>query len=410
MMRKLFLTLTCLTLAVGLLAGNALANTAANTAIVNNAQLTFDGGSASATVTVSVSLVPSLPNVIITDTNGAYTAPNTPALTDSVIITSTANGPADYTVTPSIDSFANTTGSSVLIAGGAADTTISIGASVTTGTSATTYLTVPASGASGDDSAVNGIGVNDVIVFTFNTNTHTRTVTGTTDNGDGTFRIEWGSAIPATDVPDPGTQIGEKLTVNLSVLPGTVDVAGTNIDVTVAAGVSTAVAGSVSVTNTNPNFWTSPSPNVDMAKYVRNVSVSAANPAAGTGSTYTINSVGAEYFSSGVNGKPGDVLEYVVQAQNVGAAILTGAALSDLIPEAFVTLQTGVYGGSDIYYEGPDGTFTFIAGAVGANRASFVSGSDPNLIVNVGNGADSTTTGSIPAGETVLIAYRVTIE
>jgi len=409
-MRKLFLALTCLTLAIGLSAGSALANTAANTAIVNNAQLTFDGGSASATVTVSVSLVASLPNVIITDTNGAYTAPDTPALTDSVIITSTANGPADYTVTPSIDSFANTTGPSVEIAGGATDTTVSIGASVTTGASATTYLTVPASGASGDNSAVNGIGVNDVIVFTFNTNTYTRTVTGTTDNGDGTFRIEWGTAIPATDVPDPGTQIGEKLTVNLSVLPGTVNVAGTNIDVTVEAVVSTAVVGDVSVTNTSPNFWTSPSPNVDMAKYVRNASDSTANPPAGSNPTFTVNSVGNVYFSSSVGGKPGDVLEYVIVAQNVGTAILTGAALSDLIPEAFVTLQTGFYGGSDIYYQGPDGTFTFSAGAVGANRASFVAGSDPNLVVNVGNGADSTTTGSIPAGETVLIAYRVTIE
>ncbi len=409
-MRKLFLALTCLTLAVGLLAGSALANTAANTAIVNNAQLTFDGGSASATVTVSVSLVPSLPNVIITDTNGAYTAPDTPALTDSVIITSTANGPADYTVTPAIDNSTNTTGPSVEIAGGAANTTVSIGASVTTGTSATTYLTVPASGASGDDSAVNGIGVNDVIVFTFNSNTYTRTVTGTTDNGDGTFRIEWAAAIPGADIPDPGTQVGERLTVNLSVLPGTVQAAGTNIDVTVEAVVSTAVVGDVSETNTSPNYWTSPSPSVVMAKYVRNASDATANPSAGTGSTFTINTVGNEYFTSGVSGEPGDVLEYVIQAQNVGTSLLTGAALSDLIPEAFVTLQTGFYGGSDIYYEGPDGTFTFIAGAVGANRASFVSGSNPNLVVNVGNGADSTTTGSIPAGETVLISYRVTIE
>ena len=143
---------------------------------------------------------------------------------------------------------------------------------------------------------------------------------------------------------------------------------------------------------------------------MRNASDATANPVAGTGSTFTINTVGNEYFTSGVSGEPGDVLEYVIQAQNVGTSLLTGAALSDLIPEAFVTLQTGFYGGSDIYYEGPDGTFTFIAGAVGANRASFVSGSDPNLVVNVGNGADSTTTGSVPAGETVLIAYRVTIE
>ena len=405
--------ITAFTLALALLvpASLALANTAANTEINNKASLFFTGGSATASVTVKVTLVPSLPNVTITDANGAYTAPNTPALTDSVVITSTANGPADYTVTPSVNSSTNTTAPSVTIAGGGANATVSIGATVTTGTSGTTFLTVPAGGASGGNAVVNGIGVNDTVVFTVNGNTYTQLVTGTVDNGDGTFQLTLAVAIPAGDVPGSGVQVGEKKTVNLAVSPGTVGVSGTNIEVTVDAAVSSAGVADVTVSNTNANFWTSPSPNVDIAKYVRNLSSAAANPAAGSGTTFTINTATREYYSADVTGKPGDTLEYVITATNIGSADLTGAYLADLIPEAFVNLNTAVYGANNVFYIDPTGaTTSFSALGIGANQASFVAGNDPNLIVNVGNGASNVSAGTIPAGNTVTIAYQVTIK
>lgn len=399
--------LTAFTLALALLlpASRALANVAANTAIVNTARLTFDGGSANASVTVTVALVPAPPNVTINNATGTYTAPNTPALTDSVRITSTANGPADYTVAPSVAGSTNTAVPTVT--GGA---TVAIGATVTTGTSGTTYVTVPAGGASGNDAAVNGIGVNDTIVFTVNGNTYTKQVASTTDNGDGTFRINWAGAIPAGDVPGAGVQVGEQVTVNLSVLPGTVTTPGTAITVTVQAVVSTAGAGDVTVANATANSWTTPSPNVTMTKYVRNIGAAAANPAAGTGTTFVINTVTREYFTSGVTGKPGDTLEYVIVATNTGGAGLTGCAVADLIPVAYVNFLTGVYGGKEVFYIDPDNaTFTFTAGAVGANQASFVATDDPNLIVNVGTGASNLLTGTLPAGKSVTVAYQVTI-
>lgn len=404
-MRKLFLTLICLVFATSLSVGTALANTAANTEIINNATLSFNGGSASATVTVTVALVPSQPNLIITDTNGAYTAPDTPALTDSVIITSTANGPADYTVTPSINNSTNAAGESVN--GG---TTVTIGATVTTGTSGQTYITVPASGASGADAEVNGIAVNDTILFTVNGNTYTRQITSTSDNGDGTYQLNWSGAVPLGDVPSTGVQVGEQQTVNLSVLPGTVTIPGTDITVEVTAEVSTPGVAPVSATNTTPNTWTTPSPNVNMTKYVRNLTVAGSNPGLG-GTSFTINTISREYFTANVVGKPGDILEYVIVATNVGVTDLTGAAISDLLPEAFVAFGTGVYGADDVFYIAPDGsTATFTAGAVGANQASFVAGNNPNLIVNVGTGADNVTTGTIPATDSVTIAYQVTIK
>lgn len=401
--------IAALLLVLGLVftASQALANVAANTEIVNSARLTFDGGSANASVTVTVALVPSQPNVTITNASGAYTAPNTPALTNSVRITSTANGPAEYTVAPSVDSSVNATDPTVT--GG---TTVTIGASVTTGTSGTTFVTVPAGGASGNNAAVNGIGVNDTIVFTVNGNAYTRQITATTDNGDGTFRLSWSGAIPGADVPGSGVQVGEEVTVNLSVLPGTVNAAGSAIAVTVQAVVSTdGGAVAVTVSNSAPNTWSTPSPNVSMTKYVRNLNDSSANPGAGTGTTITVNTVTREYFTAGVIGKPGDTLEYIIVANNSGGADLTGCAIADLVPVAYVDFKTGVYGGNDVFYVDPAGaSFTFTTGAVGANQASFVAGNDPNLIVNVGTGASNVLTGAIAGGGNVTVAYQVTIK
>lgn len=400
-----YTTAFLLALALFLPATQALANVAANTEIVNNARLTFDGGSANASVTVTVALVPSQPNVTITNANGAYTAPDTPALTNSVRITATANGPADYAVTPSVDSFGNATNPTV--SGGA---TVAIGASVTTGTSGTTFVTVPAGGAGGNDSAVNGIGVNDTIVFTVNGNTYTRQITSTTDNGDGTFRLNWTGAIPGADVPASGVQVGEQVTVNLSVLPGTVNDPGSDITVTAQAVVGTAGVADVSVPNSAPNTWTTPSPNVTMTKYVRNLTTGSSNPAAGSGTSFTINTITREYFTAGVTGKTSDTLEYVIVATNTGGADLTGCAIADLVPVDFVSFKTATYGSNDIFYIDPAGaTATFAAGSVGANQASFVSGNDPNLIVNVGNGADNASTGTIPSAQGVTVAYQVTI-
>ncbi len=400
-MKKIMLFLFCLTFAVVAATGSAMANVAANTEIINTARLTFDGGSANASVTVTVALVPAQPNVSITNATGGYTAVNTPALTNSVQITATANGPASYTVAPTVSGSTNSDVPTV--SGG---TTITIGATVTTGTSSTTYVTVPASGASGDNAEVNGIAVNEMIVFTVNGNAYTRQVTSTTDNGDGTFRLNWSG--PAGDVPAAGIQVGEQTTVNLSVLPGTVQTAGTDITVTVQAVVSTGGVSDVTVSNGTANSWTTPSPNATMTKYVRNLSDAAANPAAGVNPTFTINTVSRVYFTSGVTGKPGDVLEYVIVAGNTGATDMTGCAVSDVVPVDFVTFKTGVYGSNDVFYIDPaSATASFTAGAVGANQASFVS---PNLVVNVGTGATSALTGTIPAGSSVTVAYQVTIK
>lgn len=388
-------------------AGNAFANTAANTRIVNSAKLTYAGGSAAASVVVSVALVPSTPNVTISYGNADYTAPNTPGIVDTVTITATANGPAEYTVTPSIMEATNVVSNSPSV--NALTPKVTVGATVTTGTSGTTFVTVPAGIATGSGSAVNGIGVGSTIIFAAGGTNYTRTVTATTDNGDGTFTISW--ATPVGAAPAAGTLVAEQKAVSLDVLPGTVLSPGTSITVSVRASVSTPGAGAATADTASPNTWTTTSPYVSITKYVRNVTSKVAGTAGAT--TFTVNTVSNTYYTDGVVGKPGEVLEYVVQATNTSTTTdLSSSALSDVVPTAYVDLVTpGPYGGQDVFYVDPDNApFTFTAAAVGANQASWVPASNPNLVVNVGRGAGKTATGTIPATKSVTIAYQVKIK
>lgn len=410
-MKSLKASLPALVLAGALaLPAAAHANVAANTQIVNSAKLTYAGGSAAATVVVSVSLVPSTPNVSITYGNSAYTGPNSPAIVDTVTITATANGPAIYTVTPSVGATSNITAASPASVS-APNPTVTIGATVTTGTSGTTFVTVPAGIASGSGNPVNGIGPSSTIIFTVNGNSYTRSGLTTTDNGNGTFTIGWSTPIPAADVPPAGVLIAEQKTVPVNVLPGTVQAPGTNITVAVAAAVSTTGAPSANVSTASPNTWTTPSPNVSLTKYVRNVTSPVVGNAGST--SITINTTTSSYYTGGVTGKPGDTLEYVIVASNNGSTDLNSSAISDLIPTAYVNFVTnpGPYGGKEVVYVDPGNTtVTFTAAAVGANQASWVPANSPNLIVNVGTGASNTLPGTIPAGKSVSIAYQVVIK
>lgn len=398
---RMHFSLFCLLLILTASTGSAWANVAANTQIINKATLNFSGGSVTATpVIVTVNLVPSQPNVTITNASGVYTAPDTPVLTDSMVITSTANGPTNYTVTPSVSASTNSTAPSVT--GG---TTVSIGASVTTGTSATTYLNVPASGASGNNAAVNGIGVGSTIYFIGNVTPYTRTVTSTTDNGDGTFRLNWTVAIPAGDVPGTGIQVGEQKTVSLSVKPGTINTPGTDITVTVQDVVSTAGVANVTATNASPNTWTNSTPNVSLTKYVRNVTTSAA----GTGTAYSsYNST--NYYLSGVTAKPTDTLEYILVANNTGSGAVTSSVVTDVLPTAYVTIKPNAYGaGKEVTYVNDLGAATTYSAASDADQATYVPATG-TLTVYVGTGATSAAGGSIPGGnKSVLVLYQVTV-
>lgn len=393
------------------------ANTAANTAIVNKAVLTYNGGlTAESSVIVKVDLVPALPNVTISNGEAVYQGVDTPAITSTVTITSSANGPATYTVAPTVTAFTNSTDPSV--SGGINSI---LGATVTAGTGGTTFIVVPApmGAATAADSAVNGIAVNDVIVFTVNGNTYTPTVTSTLFNPvSNTFQINWSNvqAVPAVDVLGAGVQVGERQQVNLSVKPGTINTLGAELTVTVKADVTASNFPTASATNSPANRWTSTPPTITFQKYSRNVT----SPVAGTGIAHSApieGNTGAgalPYYTGGVTGKPGDVIEYVIEAANSGSSTfdLASCAISDSVPTNYVTdLLTPYTGARHIFYIDTNGTAsTITAGAVGSSLASYVAASTPNLIVNVGVSANNSTAGTIPIGKSVTIAYQVKIK
>lgn len=422
-MTNILKTVPALAIAAALVlsASAALANTAANTEIVNRARLTYNGGlTAESSVSVTVGLIPSTPNLQITRADSAYTGINTPSVTNTVTVTSTANGPADYTLVPAVIGSTNTTALPAVQPSVSGGTTVNIGASVTTGASGTTFITVPASGASGANPAsINGISVNDTIVFSVNTTTISKVVSGFTNNGDGTYNINWTSGAIAT-APPAGTQIGERLDVSLTATPGTISVQGTPITTSVQAVVSTGAApfggapapANATVDNAgNPNRWTSTSPNIAFQKYSRNVNNASGN-ASGSGSvSISINGSSNTYFTGGVTGKPGDTIEYVIRTTNNGAIDITNASISDLLPTKFVSDPVAAYGGVNhiFYIDTNNVTSQIIAGAPGATLASYVAANDPNLVINVGVGATGVAGGTIPASRGVTVSYQVTI-
>ncbi|HBA87428.1 MAG TPA: hypothetical protein DCZ75_05375 [Geobacter sp.] len=446
MKRRISSFLVLLGAAVCLTAGSGsawatTAKTAANTQIINTATLTFTIGSttssASASVSVLVTLVPSAPIVSISNPAATgYTGPNTPELTDSVTILSTANGPAKYTVTPSINTAANSTGASVTPSVG---TDVWLGASVTSArTLNTTTLFVPSvtyatDAALNGPAQVNGLGIGDSIVFTDESNnTQTQTILNVSNPGTASGTATITLSLPVTVAT--GTPIYEQTSgvnsFNIAVKPGTLQTPGTFLTVDVKAEVSGTGFTTVSVMNstasananagdpskapTNLNVWTSAPATVSITKYVRNASNAAANPA-GNCST-VITGTSDSWCTSGVSGKSGDVLEYAVVAKNTAGDVagnLAACTISDLLPPAFVTLACNGYNtDEDVHFiDTSAGVHNLKAcGNVAGSWANWNPAANPNLLVYVGNGSGNGTPGAVPFGQQVTITYKATIK
>ena len=236
-----------------------------------------------------------------------------------------------------------------------------------------------------------------------------------------TFQINWANTSPiaAGDLAGnvAGLQVGERQQVVLTAKPGTITTLGSSITSTLTAAVTAANFPTGSATTAPADSWSSTPPTISFQKYSRNVT----NPVAGTGTAHTNGSIEGNtgtgslpYYTGGVTGKTGDVIEYVVEAANSSASLLdlTSCAISDTIPTTYVTDLLSPYTGSrQVFYIDNTGvapvTYDLTAGALGANLASYVS---PALVVNVGVGANNTTAGTIPIGKSVTIAYQVKIK
>ncbi|PLY00500.1 MAG: hypothetical protein C0622_08605 [Desulfuromonas sp.] len=388
-----------LLLVIGLVAvaGNALANVAANTAIINQATLSYDDGDglkeAIAYVEVTVLLVPNAPIVDPgPDQETYYNGPNT-ELTNSFYVTATANGPDYYDVTTQIiaSSIDNTTNPTATVD----VASIYLGATLTfDDSSTTTSIVVPADGVADDE--VNGIEEGDIVVI----GNETIEVASVDDNASGTSTIYLVTALDTA--PDAGVLVAEKQTVTVTVTAGTIATIGTDITFEKTLTVTSQEDGDESTTS-DPVQDTYLSGKATLGKYVRNVTSGVVGDAPQT--TYD----GEEFYQSGVTAEPGDILEYMLVARNSGSGPVDTAEVNDVLPIDFVSLLTSVadYANNAVLYD--DGTNTPVTYTAAANgdAATYVSATGTLTVV-----IDSDTTvagadGIIDGDQTVFILYRV---
>jgi hypothetical protein len=394
---KFYCYLLCIALFGALSAAPAWANLAANTQIINQAQLSYNDGvstkTATASITVTVGLVASAPNIIPGPPQStSYTGAGT-ILTDSYTITAGANGPDTYNLSAGVTGSTNTSGATAV----STAPTVALGASVTTAGSTTTTIVVPADGnLPGEMPGVNGIQVGDTVVI----NGETRTVTSISDNPSGTSTITLNAPLGA--IPGVGVMVAEQKVVTTTVTAGTISTPGT--DVTVSAAITVTSVSSAAATTTSGSVLNTYTSGVaTLSKYVRNVSVPG-----GSGVPYIYS--GVNYYPTGVTAKPGEILEYILVANNSGSGAVSASVVTDILPTSFVTLRANAYGvGKEITYVSDTNVTTTLSAAADSDAASY-NVATSILTVNAGTGATNAAGGSIPGGnKSVLVLYQVTL-
>ena len=390
---KVYLAFLCILVLSVASAGSAWALTAANTRIVNSATLTYDDGSgtrttAPASVSVRVDLLPGAPIVTGSDMTAAYTVADTPLINTFTITANNTNGPDTYNLTAAITSQSNNSPVGAIHAISTASVTL--GATITLSGCTKTSLNVPSDGVAGNG-AVNSIVNGDTIVI----GSDVATVSTITNSGSGTAIINL-SGTGFLAAPGAGVLVAERQTMTVTVWSGTIQAAGTSIVIkkTLTATSTAPVATPPSTTSAEVTD-TYTSGLATLAKYVRNIST----PAAG-GTIYSYPAAGTDYYLTGITAKPGEVLEYILVANNSGSGNATLASITDTLP---ITYVGGI---SNITYFNESGTPSSLTAAPGDDAATYAS---PTLKVNVGTGATSAAGGTIAAGATVRVLYRVTV-
>lgn len=312
--------------ALGLMFGApaALALTPANTSLINQAKLVYSGNPTGITaeVTVTVSLVKADVRI-----NPAFSVPpdqskpeNASALI-SYKVYAQNNGEDTYTISGAV-----TGSNNVTAPGGGYVITPSVGsielgatalAAISPGGSPT--VTVPSDGTS--DGEVNGLAPTDTVVI----NNIEYTVLSVVDNASGTSTITFTANIPG------GLPVGEGIFESETFTMSVADVGAKTVSATPAADIT--------VTTSLNNGATTFTDDVDidiveiiMTKLVRCISL--CDESGGTGAvSYDSGSGANNYFDGGVTAEPGGVLEYLIVMDNPTGTAITGAVLSDTLPQ-----------------------------------------------------------------------------
>lgn len=287
--------------------------------------------------------------------------------------------------------------------------------------------TATTGGATGDN-VINGLAVNDIVYisngvggtfgpFTVTAVTDPAVGSGTTA-APGTLRLtnNTGASIgPFT--PAVSWQIVEVKTATLTVTQGVVTAPASAASwITTVTGTMGGQSGTGTVTTT------AHSSALTVSKYVRNATAAVVGT---TPLTAPAGIGGATYYQTGVNGKPGDTLEYLLVIANSGTGTAAAVIATDPIPY-YTTIRTAAtYGGAvstnvitDIFAEAwngttlqtfkPDGTSGIASVGYGKANA-LVAGPANTMTFYLGTGSGASSGGTLATGATTYVVYQVLI-
>ena len=313
----------------------ASANTAANATIKNTVTVSYNdaGGNnytAEDIVLVDVTLVSAAPTI---DAPADQYASVGSTAVYTYTVTNNSNG-LD-TITPSATvSLSNVTGATVSTSGAVPLGGTTLSGNQTINMNATPFtITVPNDNYSANsaDSILNGIANGDTVVIDGYTFTVTTAPVDTYGALTGTIGLTATAATQAivgaaNYTGTNGTQVGEQSTFTV-----TVDLTAAVVtDPTQAATVTTTTKATASGGGfvTDDTITYIKKPHITIAKRVRNVTTSGS-----TGGTDTYTFAANSYAGSGTTGKPGEILEYLVIAENVGDAYAEAVTIADAVPK-----------------------------------------------------------------------------
>ena len=396
------------------------ASTAAYTTIRNDVTVRYaDAGgnpqtNLNAYVEFSVALVASTP-ILNSPSNQEINSDGTALY--YYTITSTANGPDGYSLSSTLTDSAGidpVNPSTVEINGG--NLNISLGATTAAGEiliidttiGTTTTISVP-SDLDNSDNEVNGIGVDDVVVI----DDVEFLVTAITDHGGvGTsdITVTYNGTEAFTGTPPSlavGDIIGERANFTVEITPGIITDATTDqiITLNLVAQDDDSTADPIDdTTETTVNGLS-----VQVHKYVRNVDTHQ------VGSGLQVD-LGSEYvyYSDGIEGAPGQTMEYLVQITNgPETSPATGLIIIDHIPQ-FTT-----YVENSMELDPGTGSFTGLNDdANGVSDAGEYDSDNQIIYIYAGEGGedgnaadtyDDGTGGTLAADHTTYGRFRVTI-
>ncbi len=389
-------TLRASLLAAGIIAsGGAMADTGGGATIHNAATLTYAAGVVTDSVNVEVLTVGASPSITVDNVSPSANGGDT--YTATYTITSNSNGTDSYSIAASsVDT--GTVGAPTLTP---STSSISLGASFTsqnsTGIDADTgTIYIPAG--SGTNLSVGDTVVINAFTYVIDA-VRPGTVASTTGNittaevaTEVDLTLQNGAPPIGNGTINTGTQVGERGTFTLAIVASNASVPGTNgtHDIDVSGNTSADGPGGSPVPYTTQGdpaaevSLTVLSGNVTLIKDARNVT---------TGGSFAI---------TGVQARPGDVLEYRIRATPIsGTGDATVSVLRDEVPQ-YTTYTAG--------------STTLNGAAVtddpGAGNAAFpLATANGGLGINSATGTvDQTNGGSIVDGETATVIFQVTVQ